>query len=534
MKLFWHYVKKNRWLSLAVLVFAVAGWGMLSGTNVFIQRLVDFIVAGNSDGFLATMAGAAIFVAAAGLVYFTAVVLVEKFLAHMSRDIRADVFDAVMRRTRVDFAGNDTAEYMSAVTNDIRTLMSIFHLNIYIVNFVAAGGSALVIMLFYSVPLTLVAVGCSVLTVVLPVFFSKPMQQRQKNMMDSQAAFTVDMKEILSGHEVVTSLNLLEIFSRRFRKQNDGMMTAGYRLDFLRQGVSATGHMLTYASRFIMILVAGLLVINGTVTLGAFTLFVALQVVLSGNVANVFQMIPMLSSMKPVAEKINGFLKYESLDFTGKMDASLNEKISVEKINFGYAENKLILSDFSETIRVGEKIAITGASGAGKTTLIKLLGGEYASYTGNILYDGINIKDINLAALRRLMVVVHQHTYIFNASLQYNICLGEEFPQAEIDRALQQSGVAKFLPDLENGLDTPCGENGGNLSGGQKQRIAIARALLRGAKFLVLDEGVSAVDVETANEIEQELLDMPSLTLLTVTHRIKDGLLEKYDRIIEM
>ena len=123
---------------------------------------------------------------------------------------------------------------------------------------------------------------------------------------------------------------------------------------------------------------------------------------------------------------------------------------------------------------------------------------------------------------------------IFNDTIRYNICLGERFTEAEFRNALRMSGVDRFLPCIAEGVDGVCGEDGANLSGGQKQRIALARALIRGIDFMILDEGVSAIDVETANQIEQELLDMKNLTLLSITHRIKDGLLERYDRVLYM
>ncbi len=185
-------------------------------------------------------------------------------------------------------------------------------------------------------------------------------------------------------------------------------------------------------------------------------------------------------------------------------------------------------------IHKNEKVALLGPSGCGKSTLIKLLTGNYADYSGSICYDKTELHDIDSGKLRRLVAVIHQNAFIFNDTVRFNICLGETFSEEALMRALQLSGVDRFLPFVAGGLDGECGENGSHLSGGQRQRIALARALIRGVTVLILDEGVSAIDVVTANEIERELLDRKDLTLLTVTHRIRDGLTEQYDRVMVM
>ena len=206
----------------------------------------------------------------------------------------------------------------------------------------------------------------------------------------------------------------------------------------------------------------------------------------------------------------------------------------IRGLSFNYVTEIPVLCNIDLTLTKGEKIALIGESGCGKSTLIKLISGSYANYSGEILYDGVELRDMNIEKLRKFVTVIHQNTFIFNESIRFNICLGEKFDDDAVEQALRLSGVNRFLSGLPDGIDSPCGENGALLSGGQKQRIALARALIRGVNFLILDEGVSAIDVETANEIEQELLNLENLTLLTVTHRIKDGLIEKYDRVMKM
>lgn len=214
--------------------------------------------------------------------------------------------------------------------------------------------------------------------------------------------------------------------------------------------------------------------------------------------------------------------------------AILERAIEVRGLSFRYKEDIPVIENLDLTLRKNEKVALIGQSGCGKSTLIRLLTGCFADYSGRICYDGVELHDIDPQSLRRLVTVIHQNTFIFNDTLRFNICLGEDFSDEALARAVRLSGVDRFLSDIPGGLDGACGENGAKLSGGERQRIALARALIRDVKVLFLDEGVSAIDVATANEIEQELLSMPNLTLLTVTHRIHDGLTQRYDRIVTM
>ena len=164
----------------------------------------------------------------------------------------------------------------------------------------------------------------------------------------------------------------------------------------------------------------------------------------------------------------------------------------------------------------------------------------YPGYRVDFVFNPGNYLLKNLLENRKAEFEPEQQKMVLTKSVQgydtirYNICLGEVFSETELNRAVKLSGVELFLPSIVGGIDGSCGEDGANLSGGQKQRIALARALIRGVDFLILDEGVSAIDIETANKIEQELLDMEELTLLSITHRIKDGLIHRYDRVLSM
>ena len=181
-----------------------------------------------------------------------------------------------------------------------------------------------------------------------------------------------------------------------------------------------------------------------------------------------------------------------------------------------------------------KKYAFVGKSGCGKSTLIKLIAGYYSDFKGNVLYDEDNLSIVDIDKITALSSVIHQNVYMFDESILDNICLHEDYSKEELQSALSDSGLLHFIEQVPNGLEYHVGENGNNLSGGQKQRIAVARALIRKKPLLILDEGTSAIDMQTAYDIESRLLEISDLTLLTITHNMSKDILELYDEIIFM
>ena len=214
--------------------------------------------------------------------------------------------------------------------------------------------------------------------------------------------------------------------------------------------------------------------------------------------------------------------------------ATFDENLRVNDLKFSHRPEQALFKGVDLTLCKGEKIALVGASGSGKSTLIQLLCGYSAEYTGSIAYDGREVRDLGRSDLSRLIALMPQNVTLFDVSLRENITLGAQIAEVFLQEILVRSGVAEFLPALKDGLDTIVGENGSRLSGGQRQRVALARALVRCAPILILDEGTSAVDQQTALAIERDLLEDPALTLLVITHHLSDGLAAQYDAVLEM
>ena len=275
-------------------------------------------------------------------------------------------------------------------------------------------------------------------------------------------------------------------------------------------------------------------IITERITVG--TLLGMVQV--SSNLANplimIFTNIPKIKSIQPIIENLTVLSKYGLNEVQKKQSATFNSVVSISNLSFAYEEQNRVLNKINLHIEKGKKYVIVGKSGCGKTTLVKLLAGYYTEYSGKILYDNTDLNILNENDIVQLSSIIHQNIYMFNESIYDNICLHEDYSKESIDKVVKTSGLNDVIEKLPEGLLYKVGENGSNLSGGQKQRIAVARALIRNKPILILDEGTSAIDMQTAYDIENHLLKIEGLTIITITHNLKKELLELYDDIIYM
>lgn len=529
------YFKRHALSVISALLLGILTQLLTPVSAVLEQRMVDLIVSGDMQGFLNLLWAAGAMVTGMAFCYFLSGIAGKQFAARFEESLRNDLFEGIMRRSAFRFAEKDTAVYMSYITSSAGTLVQ--NLTQPVFYLISYGISALVvlgIMFRYSPLLAILSLVCGGISMVLPLRFHKRLGGLLADRVEKTAAMDVQLKEALSGHEVIFSYGVFANLRRRFGKANADVARTDQKMGITISELENIGHFMDRMAWILTFWVAGTLAARGDITVGTLVMFVSLFGYFSGSVTIYAQCLPLLLSNRENIQLLLGIIDDDSKDFTGGEDVSLTNRIEIRGLSFGYQKEVPVLEKLDLTIHKNEKVVLTGPSGCGKSTLIKLLTGSCADYTGSICYDGRELHDIAPEKLRELVTVIHQNTFIFNDTLRFNICLGEEFSAEELRRAVGFSGVARFLSNIPGGLEGNCGERGSRLSGGERQRIALARALIRGVKVLILDEGVSAIDVATANEIEQELLDRKDLTLLTVTHRIRDGLTQQYDRILVM
>ena len=207
------------------------------------------------------------------------------------------------------------------------------------------------------------------------------------------------------------------------------------------------------------------------------------------------------------------------------------DSIQCETVRFAYPNTaEPVLKDASLTVDAAQKVALVGESGCGKSTLAKLLFQYYPDYSGDILFNGRQVRTLDRTALYHRVGYIAQTTYLFNDTLRSNICLGEDFPEEQLTHAVETAGLSDWVSTLPDGLDTLISENGKNLSGGQRQRIGIARLALRRYDLIIADEITASLDPDTSGQVMENLLALPCM-VVAITHDVSGAFMKQFDKV---
>lgn len=501
---------------------------------LILKDVIDVSLSGDLDRFVSIILKTAVYLVILGLCYGLYSVCSKKFICKVTRMLRNDAFGGIFKKNISDFKSVNSADYLSALTNDVKNveenyciplLLCLQNIIVFITSFA--------VMLYLSPLVMLCLLVAMLLLIAIPSLFQGSIQKRQENFSKKQSGLTVAIKDFLSGFEVIRSYRMNSHIVKAFEEKNDTVYHSRYALDKVVAAVEALSTLLGVVVQCSVLFVSAYLIITGKITAGALVGLVQVSGTIVVPIQILSQNIPKIQGTKPIIERLNSFVNYHDGEFSGTMPPAFQTDITVKDLYFGYAEDQPMIKGINFTFQKGKKYAVVGKSGCGKTTLINLLTGYYAGFQGEVLYDGIDMRKLDIEKLNEMSSVIHQNVYMFDESIRDNICLHKQIKAADLQRALDMSGVELFLGD-EKSLDTKAGENGNNLSGGQRQRIAVARALVQGKPILVLDEGTSAVDMQTAYDIESQLLKINDLTVITITHSLNPELLHDYDQIIFM
>ena len=273
---------------------------------------------------------------------------------------------------------------------------------------------------------------------------------------------------------------------------------------------------------------------KGEISVGTAIIIIQLSTHIVGPVKTSISLINQIKSVSLIVDKIDEILCDSSEEIEDLSLEKFGKNIEIKNLNFSYSDERQALNNINLTFEKNKKYAIVGESGSGKSTLTKLLMRYYKNYTGEILIDNKNLQKILSHDLYKNISMIQQNVFMFDDSIKENIKLYADYSDDEILEVCGRSGLSNLISILPNGINSLVGENGNKLSGGEKQRIAIARSLINDTKILILDESTSALDNETAYNLETSLLSINDLTLVVVTHKLIKNILLSYDEIIVM
>ena len=350
-------------------------------------------------------------------------------------------------------------------------------------------------------------------------------QKYFKNQQEFLGQVNGQVEELYGGHVVVQAFNGEEDSIKEFNKINNKLYESAWKSQFLSSTMQPIMMFVGNLSYVVVSILGGYLVIKNKIEVGDIQSFI--QYVRSFNqpISQMAQISNQLQSTAAAAERVFEFLNEEEEDITVENPVSiegLQGKIDFEHVEFGYNEDRIIIKDFNANVKPGQKVALVGPTGAGKTTMIKLLMRYYDVNSGAILVDGHNIKDFNRGELREMFGMVLQDTWLFSGSIKENIRYGRlNASDEEVIEAAKAAHVHHFIKTLPDGYNMVLNEESSNISQGQKQLLTIARAILADPKILILDEATSSVDTRTELLIQKAMDNlMEGRTSFVIAHRL--------------
>ena len=500
-----------------------------------LQKVIDVAMEGNISSFARIITVSIAYIILLCIISYLYSLSSKLLIKDVIKILRERAFNGILNRNVQDFSKVNTADYISALTNDIKLIEE--NLIIPTLQVVQYGVMFIVtlILLFQISPLiTLCLIGSLILMFIIPAFIGSSMQKRQGDYSKQLSVITSKLKDFFSGYEVIKSFQIGHYIKKELVNENNKTVTAKYKADklfALNEGIS---QLCAYITQLSGLFIGAYFLIKGSMSAGTLVALIQLSGTFVSPVMMIMENIPKIKSIMPVMKRIEELSDYTDTSFTGTLKPTFYSSIIAKDLSFAYGESRQVLRGIDLTIAKGNKYAVVGKSGCGKSTLVKVLVGSYSTYNGSITFDGTSLLELDNQEVHSMASIIHQDIYMFDDSVLQNIYLYQDFLNEDFEEALNISGVSKFLDDMPEGVLQKVGENGSNLSGGQRQRVAVARALIRKNPILILDEGTSSIDTQTAYEIENSLLAIGDLTLITITHNLQVELLEKYDQIIYM
>ncbi len=537
MKTLWGYLSKYKFAIILVAIFAVGstifsivGPKILgNATTELFNGLMDKLQGGSGINFgkigeiLLFLIG--LYVVSA-LFSFIQGFIMTNVSQKLTYRLRKNISEKIGRMPMKYFDGQTHGEVLSRITNDIDTLSQSLNQSItQLITSVTTLVGILVMMFSINWIMTLVSLLILPISLGIITRIIKKSQKYFKAQQEYLGHVNGQVEEIYGGHNVVKAFNSEKKVTEEFQKANEVLYGSAWKSQFLSGMMMPIMNFVSNLGYVAVAVLGGVFSIQGIITVGNIQSFIQYNKMFTQPIQQIAQVSNLFQSTAAAAERVFEFLDEAEEDQTAENPVSIEGRTSnveFRHVNFGYLSNKTIINDFSAYVKAGQKVAIVGPTGAGKTTMVKLLMRFYDVSGGAILVGGDDIRRFNRDELRQMFGMVLQDTWLFNGTIMENIRYGRlDATDEEVIAAAKAAHVHHFIKTLPDGYNMVLNEEGTNVSQGQKQLLTIARAILADPKILILDEATSSVDTRTEIRIQKAMDNlMKGRTSFIIAHRL--------------
>ena len=445
--------------------------------------------------------------------------------------VRQRILEQVLYRTVAQYNAEGDAAYLSLLTTDLRTLYDDYYMSLFSIVFWGGIMLCALAMYLYISPVMLLAI---LLVTIPPLVLPRRMNERLKATRDAfslqMAGYTQQLKELLGGFEIIRSFLREDAYAalhqKAARKARESELDYQQSLNAMVTNTSLISNLI-----FPVVMLVGLfLAFDGRLTMGTVSTAASMANFVITPCHQIAQCWAKVKSSQGIRQRLEAAMAEPQAAEQGEPIGHI-DSIQCETVRFAYPNTaEPVLKDASLTVDAAQKVALVGESGCGKSTLAKLLFQYYPDYSGDILFNGRQVRTLDRTALYRRVGYIAQTAYLFHDTIRNNICLHEDFPDEQLAHAIAAAGLTDWVASLPDGLDTVISENGKNLSGGQRQRIGIARLALRSYDLIIADEITASLDPDTSQQVMENLIAMPCM-VVAITHDVAGSFMHQFDKV---